>query len=69
MKEREAVSEKKLAKLAKHVSKAFCITDEEAYGIIYDEWELVESLYAAHKKTKVVKKHFLMTINILYRIA
>lgn len=69
MQDREAVSEKKLAKLAKYLSKAFGIAEEEAYEIIYEEWELVEELYAAYKKTKAVKEHFLREVNELYRIA
>lgn len=68
MKEREVVSEKKLSKLSKHVAKAFGIGEAEALEIIYEEWELVEELYATHKKTKAVKEHFLREANELYRI-
>ncbi|WP_294955571.1 hypothetical protein [Sulfurovum sp.] len=69
MQDREMVSEKKLAKLAKHVAKAFGIEKQEALEIIYEEWELVEELFAAHKKVKAVKEHFLTEVNYLYRIA
>lgn len=69
MQEREIVSEKKLFKLAKHVSKAFGISEEEALEVIYEEWDLVEELFLAHKKVKAVKEHFLNAVNVLYRIA
>ncbi len=69
MQDREIVSEKKLFKLAKHVAKAFGIEEQEALEIIYEEWELVEELFVAHKKVKAVKEHFLVQINELYRIA
>ena len=69
MSDREMISEKKLAKLAKHVAKAFGIEEQEALEIIYEEWELVEELFGAHKKVKAVKEQFLIRINALYRIA
>lgn len=69
MSDREMISEKKLAKLAKHLAKAFGIEEQEALEIIYEEWELVEELFGAHKKVKAVKEHFLIHINALYRIA
>ena len=66
---REMVSDKKLAKLAKRLSKEFAIDTEEAYEIIYEEWELVEELFAKHKKAKAVKEHLVREINSFYRIA
>jgi len=69
MYEREMVSDKKLNKLAKHITKEFGIGVDEALEIIYEEWELVESLFIAHKKVKAVKEHLLREINTLYRIA
>lgn len=69
MYDREVVSEKKLYKLSKHVAKEFGIGEEEALGLIYEEWELVEELFVAHKKVKAVKEHFFKEINTLYRIA
>lgn len=69
MQDREIVSETKLAKLAKHLAKAFGITEEEALELIYEEWERVEELFAAHKKVKAVKEHFLAQTDDLSRIA
>jgi len=63
------VSEQKLEKLAKRLAREFTISTEEAFEIIYEEWELVEELFAAHKKAKAVKEHLVREINTLYRIA
>ncbi len=63
------VSEQKLEKLAKRLAREFAISTEEAFEIIYEEWELVEELFAAHKKAKAVKEHLVREINTLYRIA
>lgn len=63
------ISEKKLAKLAKRISKSFLIHEEEAFEIIYEEWELVERLFEEHKKVKAVYTHMIENINYTYRIA
>jgi len=63
------ISEKKLGKLAKRLAEEFTISIEEAFEIIYEEWDLVEELFAAHKKAKSVKEHLVRAINELYRIA
>ncbi|WP_295420652.1 hypothetical protein [Sulfurovum sp.] len=63
------ISEKKLEKLAKRLCKAFGISKEEAYELIYEEWDLVENLFFAHKKAKAVSEHFIKQTNELYRIA
>jgi len=69
MQELMTISEKKLEKLAKRLGKEFAISTEEAFEIIYEEWELVEELFAAHKKAKAVKEHLVREINDIYRIA
>jgi len=69
MKDTMIISESKLEKLAKRVAKEFAISTEEAFEIIYEEWELVEELFAKHKKAKAVKEHLVREINSLYRIA
>ena len=69
MKEEMFISEKKLSKLAKRLSKTFTINEEEALEIIYEEWDLVESLFHAHTKVKAVHSHFIDEINYMYRIA
>lgn len=63
------ISEKKLAKLAKRLSKTFTINEEEALEVIYEEWELVEYLFHAHTKVKAVHAHLIDEINYTYRIA
>lgn len=69
MKDAMIISESKLEKLAKRVAKEFAISTEESFEIIYEEWGLVEKLFAKHKKAKAVKEHLLREINSLYRIA
>ncbi len=69
MQDREIISEKKLEKLAKHLAKSLHITSEEAMDIIYEEWDLVEELFAAHKKAKAVKEHLSAQLNSLYKTA
>ncbi len=69
MQELMTISEKKLEKLAKRLGKELAISTEEAFEIIYEEWELVEELFAAHKKAKAVKEHLVREINDIYRIA
>lgn len=69
MKECMTISERKLEKLAKRLASEFTITTEEAFEIIYEEWELVENLFMKHKKAKAVKDHLVQEINAIYRIA
>jgi hypothetical protein len=69
MKECMTISEKKLEKLAKRLASEFMITTEEAFEIIYEEWELVEDLFMKHKKVKAVKDYLIKEINVIYRIA
>jgi hypothetical protein len=59
MKDEIVISDKKLAKLAKRLSKTFTINEEEAMEVIYEEWDLVESLHV----------HLIDEINYTYRIA
>jgi len=65
----ELISEKKITKLSKRLAKTFNISEEEARELIYGEWELVESLFQAHKKVKAVTQHMSDEINYIYRIA
>lgn len=69
MQNKEIISDEKLDKLAKHLVKEFSITQAEALEMIYTQWDTVERLYHAHKKTKAVKGHLVKEINTLYRIA
>lgn len=69
MKDEILISDKKIAKLAKKLTKTFSIDDEEAISIIYEEWDLVEQLFNAHKKVKAVHHHLIDEINYMYRIA
>jgi hypothetical protein len=63
------ISDKKIAKLARKLSKTFSLSEEEALGIIYEEWDSVESLFHAHGKVKAVHVHLVDEINYTYRIA
>ena len=69
MKDEIVISEKKLAKIAKGLSKTFTINEEEAMEVIYEEWDLVEALFHTHTKVKVVHTHLIDAINYTYRIA
>ena len=53
-KEEMYISDKKIAKLAKKLSKTFSLSEEESLEVIYEEWDLVESLFHAHQKVKAV---------------
>ncbi|MEA3419723.1 MAG: hypothetical protein U9Q90_10045 [Campylobacterota bacterium] len=69
MKDEMYISEKKLAKLAKRLSKSLTLNEEEAMEVIYEEWDLVKSLFHAHTKVKAVHAHLIDEINYTYRIA
>lgn len=69
MQDSEMIFQKKLEKLAKHLSKEFTISQEEAFEIIYEEWDIVETLFHIHKRSELVKEYFVKEINELYRIA
>jgi len=69
MKDDMLISDKKIAKLAKRLTKTFSIDEEEAISIIYEEWDLVEQLFHAHKKVQAVYHHLIDEINYTYRIA
>jgi len=69
MKDEMYISDKKIAKLAKRLSKTFTISEEEAVELIYEEWDLVETLFHAHTKVKAVHCHLIDEINYTYRIA
>ncbi len=69
MKDEMVISDKKIAKLAKRLAKIFGLPHEEAMELIYEEWDLVESLFHAHTKVKAVHMHLINEINYTYRIA
>ena len=69
MKDEMYISDKKIAKLAKRLAKTFGITQEEAMELIYEEWDLVETLFHVHTKVKAVHMHLIDEINYMYRIA
>ena len=63
------MSDKKINKLAKRLSKTFTIDEEEALEVIYEEWDLVETLFHTHQKVKAIHYHLVEEINYTYRIA
>jgi len=69
MKDEMDISDKKIAKLAKRIAKTFGLLEEEALELIYEEWDLVESLFHAHTKVKAVHANLIDEINYTYRIA
>lgn len=69
MKDDVFISDKKVEKLARKLSKALNIQSEEAMELIYEEWDLVETLFHQHKKVKAVVSHLVDEVNYTYRIA
>ena len=69
MKDEMVISDKKIAKLAKRLAKTFGLPQEEAMELIYEEWDLVESLFYAHTKVKAVHTHLIDEISYTYQIA
>ncbi len=69
MKEEMFITEKKIEKLSKRVAKTFSLSEEEARGVIYEEWDIVEALFHEHGKVKAVHQYFIEEINYTYRIA
>lgn len=68
-KDEMSISDKKIEKLSKKIAKTFSMSQEEAIGLIYEEWDLVEDLFHTHTKVKAVFSHFVEEINYTYRIA
>ena len=69
MKTDKIVSDRQIEKLAKKISKSFAIEQEEALGLVYEEWDRVEALFRAHSKVKAVYSHLIEEIDYTYRIA
>lgn len=69
MKHEMFISEQKIEKLAQKVAKAFCLSDEEAWEVIYEEWDLVENLFHVHVNVQEVYEYLCEDINYTYRIA
>ncbi len=67
--ERAVVTEQKLVKLAKHLQKYYRIEEQEAFEIIYEEWDIVEGAFAEKLKAKEVYKRLLYALNDIYRVA
>ena len=63
------VPDQKIEKLAKKIAKSYSLSQEEAFEVIYEEWDLVENLFHAHTKVKAVHQHLCEEINYTYRIA
>lgn len=53
------IPEEKLEKLMTKLAKSLAISEEEAEKIVYQEYDLIASLFEAHHKVKSVHKHLL----------
>ncbi len=62
------ISNIKLANLAKQLAKTFCIDEEEAMSLVYEEWDLVEDLFHAYSTLETIHHHLIEEINYTYRI-
>lgn len=69
MKDETFISDQKIEQLAKKLAKTFSMDQEEAIGIIYEEWDLVENLFHAHGKVNSVQQYLINELNYTYRIA
>jgi len=69
MKDGMLIADPKIEKLAKKLAKTFSIDQEEALGIVYEEWDLVENLFHAYGKVKAVHQHLVHELKHTYRIA
>ncbi len=56
------ITDKKIEKLSKKLSKELSITQKDALNIIYGEWEYIEELFIAHGKVKAVLSHLVDNI-------
>ena len=58
MQDSEMIFEDKLEKLAEYLSKEFTMSQEEAFEIIYEEWDIVETYDVYIYKSELVKDNF-----------
>jgi hypothetical protein len=63
------ISSKKLEDLAQELAKTFSLDEEEAMGLVYEEWDLVEDLFHSNATTKTIHSRLMEEINYTYRIA
>ncbi|MBD3789697.1 MAG: hypothetical protein IE885_04935 [Campylobacterales bacterium] len=63
------ISDQSIEELSKKIAKSFSMTKDEALEMIYEEWELVESLFADFGKIHLVHQHLINEMNEVYRIA
>jgi len=69
MKDEIFISEVKIDKLAQKVTKTLKLSRDEAYDLIYEEWDLVENLFSTHGTFDDVSHYFCEEINSIYWIA
>jgi len=69
MKYETLISDSKIEKLAQKLAKTFAMDQSEAISIVYEEWDLVESLFLSYGKVKSVHQHLINELNTMYRIA
>ena len=63
------ISNRKLEDLAQQLAKTFALDEEEAMGLVYEEWDLVEDLFHSNATTKTIHLRLMEEINYTYRIA
>ncbi|HQR72973.1 MAG TPA: hypothetical protein PLH07_03425 [Sulfurovum sp.] len=63
------ISSKKLEDLAQELAKTFSLDEEEAMGLVYEEWDLVEDLFHSNATIKTIHSRLMEEINHTYRIA
>jgi hypothetical protein len=63
------ISDETLAYMAKKVGKELSMDQEEALWLLYEEYDILEELFALHGDIDVLCKELVFTISNLYRIA
>lgn len=69
MNEEIFISEVKIEKLAQQVAQTLKLTKDEAFEVIYEEWDLVENLFNTYHSINDEHHHFCAEINAMYWIA
>lgn len=68
MKDEILIFDPKIEELAKKLAKIFSMDQEEALGIVYIEWDLVENLFHTYGKVEAVYQHLIHELNHTYGI-
>jgi len=63
------INEDKIDTVANYIAKVMKIDKQEAFSLVYEEYDLIEEISNLYKKPKDIAKRFIADINMLYKIA